>query len=390
MDDRALTPQASLFSRMSRAQRWLWLFLVYNLIGFWNLGVRVTDNLASRKPAEFPWRFMDEMTGAYCAYALLPFVLWFFRSFPLRRKNLATHLPLYLLTGFIYAAVQMALMAATRTVLYPLIGLGRFDYGLIVFRFLMESLKLQLVFWIAYGIVSLFRIGREREEQRVQASRLEEQLVRARLQNLQAQLNPHFLFNTLNTISSTMYESVEAADRMIAALSDLLRATLASGGPVEQSLEKELEIVRLYIEIMKARFGGRLVVAFDLAAGAGRALVPTFLLQPLIENAIKHGQVEGRTTVVEVRAGLAGRRLRLIVQDNGPGLGGDPQLALKAGVGLSNTVERLERLYGRDQEFSLRDREEGGLMVVIEVPHREAGAPGSDSTALTGSGTGVG
>lgn len=372
MDNRALTAKASLLSRMSRAQRWLLLFLVYSLIGLWNLGVRVTDALAGREPVEFPWRFMDEMTGAYCALALLPFVLWFFRSFPLRRKNLATHLPLYFLTGFIYAAVQMSLMAVTRTVLYPLIGLGRFDYGLIVFRFLMESLKLQLVFWIAYGVVSLIRIGREREEQRIQASRLEEQLVRARLQNLQAQLHPHFLFNTLNTISSTMYGNVEAADRMMASLSELLRSSLASGGPIEQSLEKELETVRLYVEIMKARFGDRLAVSYRVARETGQALVPVFLLQPLIENAIKHGQVEGRTTEIDILAELTPSRLRLVVEDNGPGLRGDPQQALKSGLGLSNTAERLERLYGENQEFILRNGHASGLSVLIEIPYHTA------------------
>jgi two-component system LytT family sensor kinase len=185
------------------------------------------------------------------------------------------------------------------------------------------------------------------------------------------QLHPHFLFNTLNMISSTMYDDVKAADKMIANLSDLLRITLDSRGAEEHTLEKELEIVHLYIEIMKARFQDKLTVKTDIENATQEALVPGFILQPLVENSIKHCMKKLKTAEISIASRMENGKLKLIIQDNGPGISGEMNQIFKNGVGLSNTVERLEQLYGNNHHFQLQNRGEGGLQVVMELPFKK-------------------
>ncbi len=355
------------------------IFLIYTSFGFWNAGVVITGKLASNEPVDIRHNLLDEMTAAYCGMALLPILLWFFRRFPLGRKKLAAHILLYVGASFVYAAMWIALIYLTRSLLYPLLAMGTYRFGVFQYQYLMENLKMMLAFWAICGVAAYFKAVRGREQEKVRASQLEERLTRTRLQALQAQLHPHFLFNTLNAVSSAMYEDTDAADRMIANLSDLLRITLASDGRTEHTLEDELEIVGLYIEIMQSRFGEKLSIRREIAPETQLALVPSFILQPLVENAINHSGKDSHFVEIIIRTERKGGRLRLRVLDNGPGIPGDPGEALKGGIGLSNTAERLEKLYGADQEFYLANREGGGLMVVVDIPWRSTpGESGRD------------
>jgi two-component system LytT family sensor kinase len=213
------------------------------------------------------------------------------------------------------------------------------------------------------------------ETRRLQAetAQLHAQLAEAQLNALRTQLNPHFLFNTLHAISSLVEHDPRGVRRMIARLSDLLRHTLEQTSEQEIPLERELELLRRYLDIMEIRFRGRLAITINLPAELGAALVPNLILQPLAENALKHGvsamETPGRITVTAMRAGDS---LLLQVQDNGPGPGVDAGEPAEPGVGLRNTLARLRQLYGNRQQFALRRGPDGGTIAEIRMPFHVA------------------
>lgn len=207
--------------------------------------------------------------------------------------------------------------------------------------------------------------------ERARALKAEASAQRARLQALRYQLNPHFLFNTLNALSTLVVEGRNnAANRMIARLSDFLRLTLESADEQEVPLVEELEFARRYLEIEQLRFGSRLAVQFDVEPGTYAALVPNLILQPLVENAVRHAvapREEGGTITITAHA--LGGYLHLRVCDDGPGLAPD---AVENGVGLSNTRTRLDERYSVDHRFALQRSDGGGLTVTLAVPFRIA------------------
>ncbi len=219
-----------------------------------------------------------------------------------------------------------------------------------------------------YFIESQARSDEARQLQ-AETAQLQAQLAEAQLAVLQTQLNPHFLFNTLNAISSLVERDPRGVRRMIARLSELLRHTLEHTNEQELTLDRELELLRRYLDIMEVRFQGKLEVVMTIDDDLRSALVPNLILQPLVENALKHG-ASAITEVgkIEVRAARSAdnESVVLSVRDNGPGpgetSGGDH------GVGLRNTTQRLIRLYGRQQRFSLRHAEGGGTIAEVTLP----------------------
>jgi two-component system, LytTR family, sensor kinase len=240
-------------------------------------------------------------------------------------------------------------------------------------------LRFILYYWAIISVShALSYYGKYREGQ-LRAAQLEAGLTRARLQLLKTQLQPHFLFNTLNAISALLHVDVEAADRMLARLGDLLRLALEDFGVQEAPLARELEAARSYLEIEQARLGPRLQVEWDIAADLGDTLVPTFLLQPLLENAVHHGiapRIEaGR---IDIRIRREGTQLHLEVRDDGPGLtaGGTSS----GGVGLANTRSRLLHLYGTAQRLEVRNGRHGGCVAHVILPFRELATESADNT----------
>jgi LytS/YehU family sensor histidine kinase len=205
----------------------------------------------------------------------------------------------------------------------------------------------------------------------IAASAYARQLAEARLHVLSAQLQPHFLFNTLHAISALVWEDQARADRLLARLSDLLRMTLRNGTRIETTLAEELALLRQYAEIQETRYGDRLRVCIDVEPAVRDALVPRLILQPLVENAIRHGItrriVPGR---VDVRAWKEAATLNLIVSDDGVGLGAHG--ANHDGVGLSITRARLEQLYGAEQRCELTAAPHGGAICSLAIPFRLA------------------
>lgn len=216
----------------------------------------------------------------------------------------------------------------------------------------------------------------QREAQQARAAAIEVQLAEARLHALQMQLNPHFLFNTLNTIAALVESDPAATRTVVARLSELLRRTLDVAQQPEVRLADELAFIRSYLEIMRHRFGDRLTTSFAIEDGLDDARVPAFVLQPLVENAIEHGigRIRG-VGALELRVARCGDQLRITVRDNGPGIG-DP--TARDGIGLSNTAARLAQLYPGRSALRLADDGGRGAVAVVELPYRsfdeEAGA----------------
>jgi two-component system, LytTR family, sensor kinase len=313
---------------------------------------------------------------AWGAWALLtPLVLWLGRRFPIERtaraRALAVHIPACLLI----AAAHLAFFEYVLVTLKPF-GPQR-DSRTFWEQFLgraSSQLHIELLIYAAtLGLgyaVSYYERFRERERR---ASQLEAQLAQAQLQALKMQLHPHFLFNTLNGIASLVRDNKNrAAVDMLAGLSDLLRYTLENAGKQEVPLKEELEFLELYLGIQQMRFPDRLRVEMRVAPETLDALVPNLILQPIVENAIRHGISQRPTPgVVGIEASRDGERLRVNVYDDGPGL--RPNGGAGGGVGLSNTRERLAQLYGERQRFTLSEREGGGVEAALVLPFARAG-----------------
>ena len=229
---------------------------------------------------------------------------------------------------------------------------------------------------LALDNARLYTEARRAGDEAVRASRLEAQLAQARLDALRAQLNPHFLFNALNSIAMLVRRDAKPdALRGIISLSELLRRSLAGQGTLQVTLRAELPLLESYVTIEQLRFRDRLRVTIDASPDALDALVPGFLLQPLVENAIKHGVAQRPDAgTVRVRARRDDDALVLEVSDDGPGFpaGWDP--ATSGGIGLANTRERLERLYAVTHAFEAENRPEGGAQVTIRIPFQVAPA----------------
>ena len=227
-----------------------------------------------------------------------------------------------------------------------------------------------ITYWAIVGLSHALLYYRESRGRAVRAAQLEVKLAEAQLTTLQQQLHPHFLFNTLHAISALMHSDVDAADRTLMRLSDLLRITLENLGQSVVLLQTELDFLSKYLQIEQTRFADRLTVRFDVQPEALDTRVPSLLLQPLVENAIKYGVAKkagpGR---IDISARRDGDMLRLEVRDDGVGLSEDALTALQKGIGVSTTRARLQHLFGADFRFEFHRLAEG-LAVVVAVPWR--------------------
>lgn len=227
-----------------------------------------------------------------------------------------------------------------------------------------------LIYLMAMSACVAFAHFRKSQERDRRAIELEASLAQARLQALRMQINPHFLFNTLNAISTLVHTCPQTADEMITDLSELFRASLESSADHEISLARELELLQRYLDIEQRRFGERLKVEQDIEPGILPARVPTLILQPLVENAIRHG-IERHTEIgiIAIHAVREGNQIKLSVANNGKKTF-DAAILVgnRHGIGLANTRARLQQLYGAEQSFTVSDGELGGWTVEIKIP----------------------
>ena len=301
-----------------------------------------------------------------CWVITSPLILAAARRFPIRTGGYR-YLPLHLIIASLITLLNIFLFSA----IVHILGLewSPQPFLEIVMERYRNSFAIMLTVYAVtvtvYYTLEYYRAYRHRE---LAASQLQTQLVQARLDLLRMQLHPHFLFNTLHGISALMAKDVPTARRMIAQLSDLLRITLENDSVQEIPLSGELDFLRRYIELQTMRFQERLLVEMEIAPEAEPILVPRLMLQPLAENAIQHGvSRHAKIGIIRIVARIEERKLRLAVMDNGSGIGEGP---LREGVGLSNTRERIERLYGAEGSFSIENGEDEGSIVTIIIPAR--------------------
>jgi len=314
---------------------------------------------------------------------LAPIVLWMARRFPLQRNTWKTSPPAHLVAVVILAFVHVALVEGAFVTVPGSGYLGKLTWWDRVQRNFAMTFDWEMMM---YGAIIGFSYAasyfRESQVRALRASQLETRLAEAHLQALQRQLHPHFLFNTLNGISALMHRDVHAADRMLVRLSDLLRIALDRRAAQEVPLSDDLDFLSKYLEIEQVRFGDRLTVRFDVEAETLDALVPNLLLQPLVENSVRHAiALRSDPGLIEIVSRKVNETLELKVRDNGPGLPKDRTPAPSRGVGLANTRSRLEHLYGPSQHLLFSDTPGGGLTVTVVLPFRQ---DGSERTTETG------
>jgi LytS/YehU family sensor histidine kinase len=278
---------------------------------------------------------------------------------PVTRERLARALAIHLPAGLVIAFVK--------TISEGVLTRRLLTGGAIVFG-IGKLYMAALIYWALVVAVQYADQRRVSQERELRASRLQAELARAQVEALKMQLHPHFLFNTLNAISGLMREDVDAADTMLAQLSELLRRTLDTEGRHEVPLAEEIQWLRAYLAIQQTRFGDRLDVRIDVAAGAHTALVPTLILQPIVENAIRHGfSAQTGPGCITIAAGRAGERLVIDVTDDGPGA---PE-PVREGYGLRNTRSRLRALHGEQAALAVARCTAGrGTVSRIELPFR--------------------
>ena len=311
------------------------------------------------------------MPWALCA----PFAIRLARRFPLKGRRWPARLAALIGGSLVLSAVQSSLSVAIYR--YPfrsLVGLPAgegallSDYWLTGLNQIHNNLLTCLVILIGVWGLDYLRLYREKE---LVASRLEAELARANLLVLESRIHPHFLFNTLHMISAMLYEDPGKADAMISRLSDLLRATLDQPDTPTVPLKTELDVLSLYLDIMKARFGDRLAVSYEIEPDTLTALVPSFSLQPLVENAIKYGIMpRNEGGAITIAASRNDGRLVVGVSDDGSGLKGDPETLLHNGDGLRNIKSRLLGLYGAAGVLSLGNRAGGGARIAFDIPYQ--------------------
>jgi signal transduction histidine kinase len=355
-----------------------WLIIV----GFWTffgvlnatqlyLGVRMEGLRLSL------WRvFATDLFGWWSWIPATAVVLWIGRRFPVERSTWRRVLPIHLAACVLITSLHFAFytLVYLRTLPFgpPRVARGFWEsfIGRAMNQFHLDLLIYAAILGVSYAVSYYLRF-RERE---FRASQLESQLVQAQLQTLKMQLQPHFLFNTLNGIVGLVRDNRnKAAVDMLAGLSDLLRYTLENAGKQEVPLKEELEFLELYLDIQQMRFSDRLKVEMQIEPEALNAIVPNLILQPLVENAIRHG-VSRRAAagVLGVSAQRENGSLRIRIYDDGPGLKRDDGAKTVEGVGLSNTRARLAQLYGARQTFSLSERAGGGVEAVLVIPYVRA------------------
>ncbi len=316
----------------------------------------------------------------YVPAALSPIIFRLMKRYPIDERLVRTVM-VHVFAALVLSCVHAACLAAVRAALWgpPPVG-----WLTAIQRLYLMNLDWALMTYTTIvGLSYAHGYYREAQARTVKAAQLETRLMEARLKTLEAELQPHFLFNTLHAISTLVHTSPDAADRMISRLSDLLRLTFDRTGAARVMLQEELEFLQKYLEIEQTRFQDRLSVQYRVDPDTLDAEVPRLILQPLVENAIKHGVSPraGRGSV-EIVCRREGDSLWLEVSDNGVGLNGVARAKLRPGVGLSNTRDRLECLYGDAHLLEFIERE-NGLTVRMSLPFQrcEPAAEGASRVA---------
>ncbi len=360
---------------------WALVFGVWTILAFAFTGQLYFTRLLSERPATWGEIAKEQFIYPYLWALITPFVLWFASRYPIERphfwKNFCRHLTL--------ATLLVVVVMSAFQIIYYLIFIQPSGRPFMLLPMLRTVIYNSSESYGVYGLIILlhhvYRYYNRFRQGELRASQLEARLSQAQLQALKMQLHPHFLFNTLHSISSLVHKDPNAADKMISRLGDFLRMTLENSGTQEVQLKRELEFLKCYLEIESVRFRDRLTTEMRIDPRSLDSQVPNLILQPIVENAIQHG-VAPRSTpgLIEILAKQQNGTLRIEVKDNGPGLSVNHRAdnVFRKGLGLANTKARLEQLYGTAHRFELTERPGGGLVVAMEIPAHRTVNPSID------------
>ena len=352
-------------------------FLIWTIIGVFFFSQGIVQKFFSHDPTPWWHHLLSWLVGVYLWALLTPGVLWLGRRFPIERRDWVRRGALHLLLGVVVTLVQLAVESAIlpRLGVFPTL-MTKFTSTL-AFLLVIGFHNGIMTYWTVLGVqygVRYYQDYQERKQEALRlelhASELQSQLVQAQLGVLKMQLQPHFLFNTLGAIMVLIQQQkTSQAEAMVARLGDLLRLTLDDVKAQEVPLWRELDFLRLYLSIEQVRFEDRLRVRVAADPGVSDAFVPHMVLQPIVENAVRHGLGQSEEAMtIDVRATAVHPSLMLVVSDDGPGLpapGSD-----QVGIGLTNTRNRLARLYGSDASLVVENAMPRGVRVTITLPLR--------------------
>lgn len=359
----------------SGAPRWRLVLLIWTIPA----SIAVLQSVASyalRGALAVEWPYAALQFPRWMSWALVtPLVFWLARRFPIRSPGLVKAIAVHFVAAMLISAVietiwlQASLLVSQR--LNPAETVNMSMAAIVSITVLSRLLGALFTYGALLGVAVAMQYQQRLREREVQAVELEAQLANAQVHALKMQVHPHFLFNTLHAVTVLIRENPAMAVRMVTRLGDLLRLTLSRAQSAEVSLGKEIEILTLYLEIERIRFQDRLQVNYDVDTGVLDAQLPDLILQPLVENAIKHGiGTRAGKGVIEVRARRESSWLVVEIHDDGTGLHKNhPQ---REGIGLATTRARLERMYGSEHEFTLSARASGGCIARMRIPYKKS------------------
>jgi two-component system, LytTR family, sensor kinase len=349
----------------SRALTWAMIFTAWTLIVL-TFSVQAYVFAVSRgRPGSFWHEFLVASSEWYVWAALTPLVLWLCRRFRITSQNWVAAVALHLAAGIVISFLQLAVQVKLNFVVNP--GY-KMTYWRVLYFFATFKLHMNLLtYWVIVALnhgIYYYAQSRSRE---LAWARMETELANAQLQALNMQLHPHFLFNTLHSISTLISDDPHVAREMVLKLSDLLRATLSKIETAEVPLRQELELLDCYLSIEQTRFKDRLTIEKEIDPHALPCEVPTMILQPLVENAVRHGIGKHKQAdSISIIARRENGRLRLEVRNRVGRMENGGETA--RGIGLSNTRARLEQLYNHSHSFEITSGEGGGVAVRISFP----------------------
>ncbi|HUP90388.1 MAG TPA: histidine kinase [Longimicrobiales bacterium] len=345
-------------------QRRVWIagFAIWTLLALLGALQNISTNraFAPNISLDYSWIFVRSFWSWYSCALFTPWIIWLTRRFRFERQHLARNIVIHLagFVAFLFVKANIFVYVGHSARLISQNFTAKQE-------FIADAFSLLIMYWTVVAVWYAWEYYNRFRERELSASRLETQLMQVRLEALRAQLHPHFLFNALNALSTLIHKDANAADEMVIRIGDLLRQTLDANAPQEVPLREELETLERYLAIMRIRLGERLQVSVDVDAAAADVMVPNMILQPLVENALRHGIGQKTDSgKLVIRGHIVAEELELEVVDDGAG----PPRDLVEGVGLTNTRERLAQLYNGRHTLEIMPITPRGTSVRVTIP----------------------
>jgi two-component system LytT family sensor kinase len=356
-------------------QRILIISAGWILLAFLFSGLTYFSNAQGARPRPFEWKNVFLSQAIIYSWAILsPLIVFFAKRFRFEQRNWWRLLPVHFIAAVVFLLIHTAIHVIFVKIVDPAPVAEQGGFLAFTLRITIARWALDLpTYCFLLSSIYVVDFYRRFQAEQLKSSELKAALANSQLNALKMQIHPHFLFNTLNSISALIYKDQKAADKMVARLGDFLRMTLENSGDHEVSLKQEMDFVGHYLEIESVRFQNRLVVKMNIDPETLAARVPNLILQPIVENAIKHG-ISRRTKAgsLIISAERHGDRLQIRVEDTGPGIPPSNENGKSStktgGIGLANTRARLAHLYEENYRFEIKNAVPHGVVVTLEIP----------------------